>query len=249
MGRYWVLQLVAFGVLLGCLVGWSIGVDPAIPVGVGLSGVAVISVPMAIKGWQHRRLALALSSRCAPAQVQGFDLHAGRLAGAAFVAGLCRPQIYCDRRLLEELSPAELTAVLLHEHAHRQSRDPMRRVAADGMALLIRRFPAGRRLLTNITAGMEIQADRYALDNGASRPALASALLKVAPMRAYGVGFASAADLRLRALLEEDSGCEYRHQPARHIRRAALITLPAALACIVLTFEHAAIPALATCCA
>ncbi|MGH2489434.1 MAG: hypothetical protein ACRDFR_07440, partial [Candidatus Limnocylindria bacterium] len=65
---------------------------------------------------------------------------------------------------------------------------------------------AGRAWLTRQMAALEIAADRHALAQGASRGALARALLRLQPLEnagGVGIGFATAADLRLQALLGE----------------------------------------------
>lgn len=239
--RAWWVPVIAAGVIVGCLAGWIVGsVETAVRIGFALVVGILMAIRLAVKAWPHQRLSAGLSSLCEPATVQGVDVKTGPLAGAAFVAGLRRPQIYCDRRLLEELTAEELKAVLLHERSHQERRDPLKRIAVDSAEPLLRHWPAGQGALMNAATRLEIQADRYALWHGASRAALASALLKVSPALGQGIGFAPAVNMRLRALLGEDMTTE-----SHRARKIAFVLVPVALACATLAFPHTSLSQLA----
>ena len=130
--------------------------------------------------------------------------------GAALVAGLRRPQIYCADDLSERLDSEELRAVILHEHHHQLSRGPAQLVLISALAPILGRIEPGQAWIERERAKVEIAADAYALSAGASRQALASALLKLAssPGLSAAPGFSSAVDLRVRALLGEATGIE-----------------------------------------
>jgi hypothetical protein len=84
--------------------------------------------------------------------------------------------------------------------------------------------------LTRSIAALEIAADRYALAHGASRSALARALFKLQPIGGaglLGIGFATAADLRLQALLDETNEAS--------ILRSLWLVVPIAVAAMCLT--------------
>ncbi|MEX1162748.1 MAG: hypothetical protein WEB03_04135, partial [Nitriliruptor sp.] len=175
-------------------------------VGIALAAVSAVVVAAAVAhASRHRRLVRGLWSLSAPARLAGMPVRTGDLGDAAFVAGLDRPTIFCDRQLPDVLSTAELEAVLLHEHAHQRAWDPARLLALELIAPVVARMPFGRQWLAWSFARREIAADRYAMDHGASRGDLASALLVLPPLaQAHVAGFTSAVDLRLRALLGED---------------------------------------------
>jgi len=131
--------------------------------------------------------------------------HEVRLIGGArreaFVAGPIRPAIYMSRSLLELLDPGELRAVVLHEEHHRRRRDPLRSLALASWARLLGWLPPAGRWIDARLAHLEISADEYALSRGATRAAVASALLKCDQGGAPGAtAFASTAEVRLRRL-------------------------------------------------
>lgn len=163
------------------------------------SSVVVGSLLVAVR---HGLLARGLLQRSTESVLAGTRVQLGAHGGAAFVAGLTRPEIFCDRELTDALSDAELEAVTLHERAHQLARDPLRMTAVAAVAPLLSRLAPGRAWLARVAARREIAADRYAMDRGTSRAAIASALLKVSPVGpVHAAGFAGATDLRLRALL------------------------------------------------
>ncbi|WP_370325133.1 M56 family metallopeptidase [Euzebya sp.] len=237
-------RLVRSGIIggaVGCVGGWMIGMG-GVAVMAGSAGVmaVVLAAPVIRGAWRHVRLTSALNSVCSPATVHGFPVHTGQLSRAALVAGLHQPEIYVDTNLLADLSDDELTAVLLHEHAHKLGRDPLRAVLIDSLSPVVRHWHGGR-LLAALRATAEIRADKYAIRHGASRTALASALLKVAPVPGGGVGFSSAVDLRLRALLGEDlrpplSGL------IGHLACVALVAVPTAAGCAALNLHETIVP-------
>lgn len=172
----------------------------------GVAALAALSVALAWRGYRHQRLAEQLGSWALPTTLAGIAVQGLPQAEAPFVAGLRHPQIFCSPGLPASLAPDELRAVLLHERYHQIDRAPAKLVLLETLAPLVGRLPAGGPWLARRVAELEIAADRHALAHGSSRPALARALLKLTPIQAsigLGIGFASAADLRLRALLDE----------------------------------------------
>lgn len=155
----------------------------------------------------HLRFVPRLRACTQPAVVAGVHARVGDLGGGVFVAGLVRPRIFCDVALTTALSPGELRAVVLHERGHVRSHDTARALLLAALGPWIRWTRPGAAWIERRVGAREARADRAALARGASRPALASALLKVASVphaaSPVAVGYASAVDLRLLALLGE----------------------------------------------
>lgn len=218
----WAVASFLAGLTAFCAVGLLTGHHLAtvgILVAVLVGGVATA---VAVRAVRHRRLVRGLRALSTPGEFDGVRLRVGELGDAAFVAGLSRPTIFCDRRLPERLSPAELRAVLLHERAHQLALDPARLLLVELVAPLARRSSIGRQWLANVIARREIAADRHALAHGVKREDLASALLRLPPLaRAHVAGFTPAVDLRLRALLGE---ADAPTAPASVRRTALLVT-------------------------
>lgn len=195
------------------------------------AGVLVSILLMAVRhARRHSRLAGELLRRARPAAIDGMAVH--ELAGldGALVAGLRHPRIYCARDLASRLTPDELRAVLLHERFHQLDRAPMKMVMLLALEPFARRVRSGSAWLAARMAALEIAADRHALERGASRSALAGALLKLAPARSgLAIGFTSAVDLRLRALLDDGTATV-------HARPAGwmLLALAVAVICVLL---------------
>ena len=186
----------------GALIGTQVGAVLAVVVFSSAAAVVVLFVRVAaLHGWLTRQL----RNRSVEGQVAGTAVRRGSVGGSVFVAGLARPAIFCDDRLLDELTSEELRAVALHERAHQVARDPLRNAGLAAVAPLLGRCRRGKAWLERRAAHREIAADRYALANGADRRAIAAALLKVPPAAAaHAASFAPAVELRLRALLGED---------------------------------------------
>lgn len=171
-------------------------------------GVASLSLLLAAsvswRAYRHHRLTLQLQRIAQPAIAHGIVVRELVGSNAAFVAGLRRPHIFCSPELAGSLTPDELRAVLLHERYHQLDRAPAKLVVIEALAPLVGRFDVGRAWLARRVAAFEIAADDHALRHGSSRGSLARALLKLAPAQAgsVGIGFASAVDLRLRALID-----------------------------------------------
>ena len=177
---------------------------------IGIALAIVLGAAIGREAWRHQRLAASIARLAQPATIDGKAVALVPGLGAAVVAGLRRPQIYCAEDLPLRLDPDELRAVVLHEHHHQLERGPARLVLIGALAPALRHFEAGRVWLERERARVEIAADAYALDAGASRRSLASALVKLSstPGLSATPGFASAADLRVRALLGEATGIE-----------------------------------------
>ena len=177
---------------------------------IGLLAAIILFIAIGREAWRHQRLATSMSRLGRPATLEGTSVALVPGLGAALVAGLRRPQIYCADDLPERLDAEELRAVILHEHHHQLSRGPARLVLIGALAPVLGRLEAGRAWMERERAKVEIAADAYALAAGASRPALANALLKLAssPGLSAAPGFSSAVDLRVRALLGEATGIE-----------------------------------------
>lgn len=96
----------------------------------------------------------------------------------AFTFGLGEPRVAISRGLVEQLSPNELEAVVVHERYHVRARDPLKLVVARAAARTCFFLPAAGHLVTRYLAGRELAADRRSLRD-LGRPALAGALFKV----------------------------------------------------------------------
>ena len=106
------------------------------------------------------------------------------LPNPAFTAGWLRPHIYVATQLVDALAPAELRAVLAHEHAHVRRRDPARLSVLRFVGCALFWLPALRRLAADAADDAEIAADDTAVRG---QPlVLASAILKLAAWRAPG---------------------------------------------------------------
>jgi len=168
--------------------------------------VAAALARFVVRARRHQQLDGALRRSSVPAVVADTPVRLAAVEDSAFVSGLLRPTIYCSRNLPCRLTVDELRAVLLHERAHQQSRDPFWLLLLEVVTPVARLHRRGRAWLERAVAAREIAADHRALEHGATRRALASALIKVAPVPdGRFPGFASSAELRLRALLAPDA--------------------------------------------
>ena len=143
------------------------------------------------------------------------------LGNPAFTAGFIRPKIYIAAELACRLDQAQLAAVIAHEGAHVDRRDPLRLSVLRFLAYTLFWLPALRRLAADVADDAEIQADDRAARD---RPlVLASALLTVAALgaeRSLGgvVAFAGGdlLDRRVRRLAGE------RTQAGSHVTRRSI---------------------------
>jgi beta-lactamase regulating signal transducer with metallopeptidase domain len=223
--------VVAVGAVAACMV---------LPDGSGLRAIAIaiLGTALVLSGWyvlavfwrgaRHQRLAHRLRRESTPEAVAGIGVRRVAAAPSPFVAGLREPLIFCPADLAERLEAAELRAVLLHEDHHRRTHAPLRLLLWEALAAAMP-LPAIQAWVARALAAVEIEADQDALARGASRSALAAALLRLAAAGPTGAaGFATAAELRVRALLGEDP-LESR---SRGSAMFALGALGLALACL-----------------
>ena len=166
--------------------------------------LALLAAMIGRRAYRHECLNRELRKRARAATVGGIEVWQLTGIDGAFVAGLRRPRIFCAQHLGLDLAPEEMKAVLLHERYHQLDRAPAKLVVLEAIAPLVAALRLGRGWLASQIAALEIAADRHAIAHGASRAALASALLKVKPIGpgGVGIGFATAAEMRLEALLD-----------------------------------------------
>ncbi len=166
--------------------------------------LALLAAMIGRRAFRHECLNRELRKRARAATVDGIEVWQLTGIDGAFVAGLLRPRIFCAQDLGLDLAPEEMKAVLLHERYHQLDRAPAKLVVLEAIAPLVAALRLGRGWLASQIAALEIAADRDAIAHGASRNALASALLKVTPIGpgGVGIGFATAAEMRLEALLD-----------------------------------------------
>lgn len=193
--------------------------------------LALVVGSVLIHARRHQLLATGMTRLARRGALAGEAVELVPGLAAPFVAGLWRPRIFCGDDLAARLADDELEAVVLHERHHRLDRAPLRLVVITAVSPVVGRVPGGRAWLERERARTEIAADTFALASGATRAALAGALLKLspAPGLALAPGFATVAELRVRALLGEPIGFD----PAR--RTAPIVAAVATLivACVV----------------
>lgn len=201
--------LFVLATLATCTVGLAFHVESALQAivitGVFLGLVGASGLLAAVR--RHRRWVRRLTQRSDSRHVAGTHVQVGEVQQGAIVAGLLRPQIYCDVSLVGSLAPDELRAVLLHERAHQRALDPLRLTLLSILTPILLRSERGSALVERLRAEREILADRYAIRRGAPRSAIAAALLKMQPSDASTgtvAAFTNATELRLRALLDDE---------------------------------------------
>lgn len=149
------------------------------------------------------------------------------LPNPAFTAGLMSPRIYLAEGLTRLLSESQLVAVVAHERAHLERRDPLRIFLLRLLACTLFWIPALRRLADDVADEAEILADDQA---ARGRPlVLASAILALAswgadrPAPQLSVGFHRnhLLERRIRRLAGENIGVRS-HVTRRSILGAAL---------------------------
>ncbi len=133
------------------------------------------------------------------------------LPSPAFTLGLLSPRVFAAEALADRLTADELVAVLAHEQAHVERRDPLRLSLLRALACTLFWIPALRRLADDMSDEAEILADDAA---AAGRPlVLASAIHALAQWPeatrrpSAGVGFdqPDVLDRRIRRLLGEET--------------------------------------------
>lgn len=228
------------------------------PVHAGLHGLVGAGLAYAAwdraKAWRLARQSLAPLDGSSPApgdpfwraaQAAGLAPDRLRVVGGlptpAFTAGWLSPLVYVARELADgdgprRLAPGELAAVLAHERAHVERRDPLRFSLLRAMAAALFWIPALRGLADDVADEAEIRADDRAA--ALTDPlTLAAALVSLAAWRApgpggpradYAVGFVrpDLLERRVRRLAGEDT------TPASRVTRRSLWAAAFALAVV-----------------
>jgi Zn-dependent protease with chaperone function len=153
------------------------------------------------------------------------------LPNPAFTVGLLRPRVYVAETLSNYLERAELVAVLAHERAHVERRDPLRLSLLRALACSLFWLPALRRLAEDVADEAEVRADDAA---AAGRPAvLASAILRLAQwptargsVDAVGFNRPDLLDRRIRRLIGQEPSVR------SHVTRRSIAAAAAALALV-----------------
>lgn len=188
-------------VVVGC--GMVMGIHlELVVVGLALALFAVVACTAALLAVRHVRLTARLRAGAVRGLADGIEFEV--VPGAMpFVAGLVHPRIFLDDDVFDGLDPGQRRAVLLHEQAHRDHRDPARLVVLEAVRRCLAWIPGVSAAERSARAQLEILADQRALALGATRRDLAGALLHLAPTPATtGASFGAVAEQRIRALLD-----------------------------------------------
>ena len=179
-----------------------------IAVVIGTMVGAIILGSIGLHALLHHRVSRRLRRQARPAVVAAHAVGVVPGIGAALVAGIRDPRIYCAQDLVTRLDAEELRAVLLHERHHELVHAPARLVVLSALAPFLGLLGSGSAWLERERARIEIAADEHAIRHGARCATLARAILKLrdTPPTLSLAGFATASDLRLRALLGDDIG-------------------------------------------
>lgn len=206
------VALAALTAIGGCMVApQAVGRDIAHLMLAAIAAVLTLLVGAVLHhARRHRQVATGLARLAYRGTLAGEPVELVPGLEAPLVAGLRAPRVFCGDDLHLRLDQEEVRGVILHEQHHQRGRAPLRLVALSGLGALVGRTVAGRGWLERERARIEIAADAHALAAGVSRAALAGALLKLSTAQRFASapGFATAADLRVRALLGEPTGLD-----------------------------------------
>lgn len=162
------------------------------------------------------------------------------------VAGFLRPRIVIPALLVEELSPEELRAILLHENTHRERRDPLRALVARIASAVFFFYPVVYPILRRLRATAELACDERVVSAGVSADAYARALARSLRIGLASPAFAPAAAgsvSLLRVRLERLSLCASGRYVMRFRHRLLVFAALALVALGALYPVHARIDA------
>lgn len=97
----------------------------------------------------------------------------------SFCFGIISPYIIITTGLVSSLADKELEAVLLHEQAHLQSRDPLKILFGKTISWMFFFLPIFRELNSNVNTTNEILADRFVITSQGNSSFLKSTLKKI----------------------------------------------------------------------
>jgi len=97
----------------------------------------------------------------------------------SFCFGILSPHIIVSTHLVNRLSSKELEAVFLHEHAHLQSRDPLKIILGKTISSAFFFLPVFSELNNTMNTDNEIMADKFVLNVQKDTSHLKSALKKI----------------------------------------------------------------------
>jgi beta-lactamase regulating signal transducer with metallopeptidase domain len=231
--RATLLALGMASMLLGCIFGPQ---PAAKSLALTLSALGLVlasALLLAIlrEAYRHHRLSRALPQADRAASLLGEPVRLVPGLVAPVVAGFRRPSLYCPANLSRRLDEEELRAVVLHERHHQLARAPLALVVLAALRPFVGALASGRVWLERQRARIEIAADAYALEAGATRTALASALLKLSrqPEALWLPGFDAAAEIRIPALLGEPTSAGPKQRSQDYVALASLTFLVACL--------------------
>lgn len=166
----------------------AIGMLVAVAIGTRAGSCVITHTVRSRRHRRRHRSALAMltgGTRC-----HGALILDSPVAAAYCVPGL-HPQIVLSRGAIEALTPAELIAVLAHEHAHLQGRHHVLVELVEGLARAFPRVPLTRTAAIAIPGLLEIRADEAAI-RASDRQTVARALLQLSgkPVPASALGAA-----------------------------------------------------------
>jgi Zn-dependent protease with chaperone function len=196
------------------------------------AAVLVVTVRAAIR---HRRAHRTLVKSLPVAGVHGDATVIEASEPLAFCAGWLRPRIFVSRAAVEQLSDAELDAVLAHERHHRARRDPLRLAVGRILCHALFFLPVLRPLQARESEAAELRADAAAIAAVDVAP-LASALLILG---ATGDGVVGVSPERVDHLLGETPTW----RPPWLLLVAALTTLAALIPLLWRVSESATVAA------
>jgi bla regulator protein blaR1 len=177
---------------------WLSAGGPAALLGFGVTALALTAFGLGFRS--ARRQLRSSRSYLAPLRISDKEVLVEgipcRVIGGkepqAFCAGYLRPRVYLSEGALEQLSDAELEAVVAHEGHHLRRRDPLRLLIATALADSLFFLPILRRMSERYRALGELAADEAAVETLHGPAPLASALLKfsepqVSPAAVVGI--------------------------------------------------------------
>ena len=204
----------------------AIGGDPMLGAELGVFGMTagwLTLLSKSVNAGLAGQREMQLRTRLTPMRGRALRVIDGHQSNEAFVLGPLRPEIFVSRALLDTLDAEELEAVLLHEEHHQRTLAPLRTLALTSWMRMVGVVPVLVRWIQRRLDQLEVDADRYALAAGASPATIASALVKCdRTAGSAALGYASAAEVRLRQLLGDQPRGDLASTPIEWVAPAVL---------------------------